>query len=125
MVMRKNILKVYAFLLLVGAFYQLVLLGFQYEDIYSSWYAFFSPQIEASAYAVLAGFYALAIGTPVVMVIVGVLLLKGGYIKWYLAVVLVVMLLLSALVGKLILLASICVYVYLRVTRNHLTSVAT
>lgn len=123
--MRKNLLKVYAFLLLVGAFYHLVLLGFKYEDIYSSWHAFFSPQIGASAYAVLAGFYVLAIGTPVVMTIVGVLLLKVGYIKWYLAIVFVVILLLSALVGKLILLASICVYLYLRVTRNHLTNCIT
>jgi hypothetical protein len=123
--MRENILKIYALLLLVGSFYFVVLLGFQYGDIYSSWYAFFSPQIDALAYTALVGFYALAIGTPAILALTGVLLLKHGRVKWYLAAALFVLLILSDIVGKLILLAGIGVYIYLRVTRNHLTNVAT
>jgi hypothetical protein len=123
--MKENILKINAYLLLAGALYQLVLLGIQYEDIYSSWYAFFSPQIDITANVVLVCIYAMAIGVPAIMTSAGVLLLKHGSIKWYLATALFVVLILSAVVGKLILLVSICVYVYFRVTRSHITSVAT
>ena len=123
--MRDQILKIYAFLLLAVAAYLLVLFVFQCKDIYTSWYAWASPNIDLQAYSVLALFYSLAVGTPVILATNSVFLLRSKKLKWYFAVIMCAFLLLSTLIGKLLLLISVLVYVYCRIERNHLTSVVT
>jgi len=84
----------------------------QCGDIYSSWKAWAHPNYDLSSYSMLTFFYVLAVGTPIFMVLSGAITYKVGIIKWYLAVPLFVLLVLSGLVGKVILVVGVCVFIY-------------
>jgi hypothetical protein len=110
--MFEKLVKSYSFTLVAGGSYYAVLFALQYGDIYSSWQAWAHPNYDISSYSMLALFYVLAVGTPIFMVLSGAVTYKFGIIKWYLAVPLFVLLVLSGLVGKLILVVGVCVFIY-------------
>ena len=110
-------------MLLASGTYYTISFAFQYEDIYHSWQSWANPIYDNSAYAMLVLFYFIAVVTPLVILLSGVVMLKIGHLKWYLSVPLILFLALSGLVGKLLLALGAGMYIYNKYYKTNLTSV--
>ncbi len=110
--MREIYLKSYGALLFGGGVYYGLLFAFQYSGLYESWQAWAAPEQGGVWHPMLFMFLLIAAGTPLVMLLSGLMIYKNYKLKLYLAIPLAVLLLLSGLVGKLILAVGTGIYIY-------------
>ncbi len=112
--MNSKISLAYSWFLILSGVYYAALLALAFAEPLEAWKSWAGPSYAASSYWFLAITYLLAIGTPLLMIGSGAMLLRKQRISMAFALPLSVFLLLADIIGKLALLIGVLLYAFSR-----------